>query len=194
MKLSKTKIMICLLIIVVIGFGIYNLMWYRYIKASFDPFLKNERLINVPEQEYDRTDNGWEIYTYRDYHGSGYTYGISIPAYLEFGGHIDILTPTDVDTIDGKRVFVSEHQIRLRVFPRNWQYVLNIADLTVLDGLGDTIRGLGSATDKNGNPLGRHPDDSEEFYQEWLALHEKFNEPIMEMFRTVNELFGDALK
>ena len=71
--------------------------------------------------------------------------------------------------------------------------MLGIADLTKVNP-GEEVMNLGSAVNKNGNPIGQHPDESDEFYQEWLALHEKFNEPIMEMFKTINELFGDALK
>jgi len=33
----------------------------------------------------------------------------------------------------------------------------------------------------NGNPLGRNPNDTEEFYEEWLKLYEKHYDEIMAM-------------
>jgi len=62
-KLSKTKIVICLLIIAAIGFGIYNLMWFRYIETTFTPFLENEKLIAM-EKEVILNPEGREIHTY----------------------------------------------------------------------------------------------------------------------------------
>jgi hypothetical protein len=77
---------------------------------------------------------------------------------------------TEVDFDDaGNMINISEYELSLTYFPRTGLIVLSI---TVLPHYTRerTIM-MGSAVDRDGQPAARHPDDSEEFYQEWLVLH-----------------------
>ncbi len=181
-KITKIKITLAILILAVIAFGIYNLLWLQHAKR-FEPFI--EALEKLETAEKSATDNQ----TYRDYSGTGYSYQISEPGYLNFGGYLSVLTSSEIDIIDGESFYISEYRLMLGYWPRSGRLVLSISDLTESEGLNS--HSLGSAVDINGTPLGRHPNDSEQFYAEWLSLHEKFNEPIMDMFDTVKELFGE---
>ena len=51
---------------------------------------------------------------------------------------------------------------------------------------------MGAAVDRDGTPLGRHPEDREEFYQKWLGLYSDLNEPIMELIAHIKDVFGEG--
>ena len=191
-SLSKLMILSAVIVLGAVIFGVYNLMWFRYVRTSFDPFSTTLDAMDMEKETWDEIPN---VCTYRAVGDTeyNYTYTVGRPAYLKFKGHVSVLTPSEVDFVDGKKVFISECQLSIRYWPQDASYLLGIADLTVSDGIH--IHSLGSAVDKNGRPLGRNPNDSEDFYQSWLELYEKFNEPIMEMFDSIKELFGeDAFK
>ena len=189
------KIIVITAIIVSLGaivFGGYALAWHEYVSATFAPF---STALDSLEMQKDTSEmEGWDVSTYKDKEGGGYVFTVARPPFLEYEGNISILTPTEVDFVDGQMIRISEYLLDLSYYPRDGLYVLRIADFTSATDPRQ-INSLSSTVDKYGQPLGRHPDDSEEFYQEWLSLHEKFNEPIMEMFDTIRDIFGDdALK
>lgn len=193
-KIPKAKILAAAILLLAVAFGIVNLLWFRYIRVTFDPLLKNERLTQIPTQEHHHIDDGWTTHMYRDLYGSGLTFTVAVPAYLEFGGNISALTQTDIKRDGNQLVYISECKINLRISPKNWTYVLNISDLSVLNGNSAPERIIGMAVDKDGKPLGHPRNDTEsELYQEWLAMYNKFNGPIMEFFQKVKEIYGEEV-
>jgi hypothetical protein len=183
--IRKTHVFLAILVLVAIVYGGCHIAWNWYASNTFDSFLNSERLLTIPEEDYELIQNkGWEIHTYRDYDRSGYLYQVSIPPRLNFGGHVSLTTPMNVHK--------NEYMVDLMIYTghRNWRYVLSIAQLS-----GDNqkdIRLLGSAVDMNGLPLERHPEDAEEFYREWLALYEINSEFIMKMFMDMKLFFSEV--
>jgi hypothetical protein len=188
-NLSKAEMTIAAIIFIAIVLSIYSLFWSHYVKTNFDPFIKILDQLDTAEKE--PMEGRRRHHSYNDYHGTGYVYNITKPQALEFSGEITVYTPSDIDFTNGQAFFLSKYNLSLRYWPQDKRYVLGIADLT--ESVSLSSHSLGSAVDRNGNPLGKHKNDSEEFYREWLALYEKFNEPIMEMFETIHELFGKDL-
>ena len=205
-KISKLKIFIALFILAAIAFGIYNIIWFNY-SARFEPFLNSEKmqaLILQSETENDpniyRLDKfeGYKRHLYRDHGegGSGYSYEISVPPYLKFDGHIGVLTPKTIQMVDDTMVYLNECEIRLSISLKKWEYELSIADLTTVKDVNSPVSPRHSIVDKNGQPLERPARQTEKEHQEWLALYEKFEDEIVELFETINssEYFGDALR
>jgi len=198
MKITKIKFFVTIFILAMIIFGIYNIIWFNYVKR-FDVFLYTEKLQEIklkptsgPNRIHEGVEiphgferytffesEGWKVHGFRDYDYDevGYYYGITIPPYLKFSGNIQIALRKD------------EYMLSLLISPQKWLYILQIGEIvdnmTYLDS---------SAVDKNGQPLGKHPNDSEEFYQRWLMKYEKYYEQVMELFATVNDMYGDILK
>ncbi|MCL2253161.1 MAG: hypothetical protein FWC09_01830 [Lachnospiraceae bacterium] len=202
-KIPKLKIFIVLFILALIIFGVYNIMWFNYVKI-FDTLVNNEKLQEIKEKpslapefmtfdgvefpySYERYIfmewDGWEGHAFRDYdyNERGYYYGIVVPPYLTFGGNIQTTYTTDVYDID------------LIISPKSWLYVLRLGEFTE-DNNHKSIHSYGSAVDRNGNPLDKHPDDIDEWYQEWLRLYEKYQDQIMELFVVLKETYGDTLQ
>jgi len=94
----------------------------------------------------------------------GYTYEIGIPSSVDsrgYGGFVVVQMPSVVTSSGNK------YEISLLLHPRSnddWLYVLSIADTSNYESTRYKHL-LGSAVDRDGNQLGRHPEDSEEFYQ-----------------------------
>jgi len=198
-KISKVKLFTATLILALIVFVIYNIIWFNYI-SIYDKLLNNETLQEIKIKPSSAPDfivrNGVEIpYSYEryayieserytahqfhdyDYNERGYFYGIVIPSYLRFAGNIQIA------------YFADDYSLNLMINPRKWLYVLGLGE-----HIGNQTNMLGSIVDKDGQPLGKNPNDSEEFYQEWLELYEKYYEQIMDLFAVTKEMFGDVLK
>lgn len=185
MKSGKHIVFSAITIIVLVIFFSVNMVWSWYVSSTFDPFFDNENLLAIPRENTEIIrSRGWETHVFTDLSGSEYTYQMMLPPRLNFGGGVSILAPT--------YIYISEHYIGLTIFTglRDWTYVLRLGYVTSTD-TGVDIYTLGSAVDRNGQPLGRHPEDSEEFYQEWLTLHEKLYEPIMKFFGDIKEFFGE---
>jgi hypothetical protein len=190
MKIRKSTVILILLVVIAVFFTVYNIVWNYYIKNTFDQFLNNENLQAISDENYRVLSNrGWHTHQYRDYGGSGYMYQISMPPRLHFGGGLSIRT----DDRPG-----SSYGLSLTIYTglNDWVYVLGISDLSeAYTSYGSNIHvsnihELGSSVDKTGQPLGRHPDDSEDFYNEWLALYEQFKVPISTLFDDVILFFG----
>lgn len=200
-KISKTKIVIAILALLLAAFGIYNIVWFRYVR-QFDVFVNNEKLqairnkpttapeflvrdgVEIPysysRYYYEELEDGWVLYSFKDkdYNETdGYIYSIAVPPYLITKGNIQAMRATD------------DFIISVVISPVKWEYFLMIGE--PINNVTDSYT---SIVDKNGQPLGRHSSDTEESYQKWLALYEKYNPQITEMFATVNDMFGDALR
>jgi len=185
MRYRKQIVLCALLIIVLVIVLSLNMVWSWYISRTFDPFMENENLLAMPENNVVvARSRGWETHIFDDFDGSGYTFQIILPPRFYFGGGVNILVPTHLQ--------VSEYYLSLTIFTGlgDWRYSLALSDLTS-ESSATHIHALASAVDRNGRPLGRHPGDSEEFYQQWLALHEKFYEPIMQLFDDIKDFFGE---
>jgi hypothetical protein len=128
---------------------------------------------------------------YHDVLGSGYTFQINTPRRLNFGGAIF------VDRFDNHGA--SDISISIFTSPGDWLYVLGLAEVEVYSYVTETgtnVSGVssvsfGSAVDRNGRPLGRHPNDEEESYSNWLVMYEERYENIMRHFRDMKEIFGE---
>ena len=198
-RAQKKLIVIAVLAILGLGLFFLNVSWTNYISTTFDPFLKNENLLAIPE--WNRTitrSRGWVTYSFNDFDESGYHYEFGLPARFNFGGTISILAPSNPQMNPD----FSDHNIHLMIFVSpggDWIYVLNLGtseyrEYTDENGtrIHETItESFGSAVDRYGQPLGKHPYDSEEKYLYWLKMHEKYNEQIMDMFRNMKEFFGE---
>jgi hypothetical protein len=191
----RIKFIVPLIIVGVIVFGVFHFKWIRYIENTYEPFIK--MLDSIEGLEHDIIDSSnaatrWSVHSYKkssNIEGS-YIYNIGIPPYMDFGGYITILVPTAVDIVDNEYVYISDYYLSLSIYPNKWSYSLSLADMTYTS-VGDIININSSPVDKSGNPIGRHHLDTEEKHQEWLALYEKFHEPIIDLFDHIKELFGE---
>ena len=190
---SRSKallIIIALLIMIGIGFTVFNSIWASYVSETFDPFLKNENLQAIPQ--WNRREfnyRGSRLYEFSDFNGSGYFYAVQVPGRFRFNGNVSISTA--FNSLD------SDYGISLMIFighRGDWNYILGIIDFTAneYDEYGEVNTQYGSAVDRYGQPLERHPQDSEEHYQHWLYLHNNFNEPIIRLFADIKDFFGES--
>ncbi|MCL2050541.1 MAG: hypothetical protein FWG91_02240 [Lachnospiraceae bacterium] len=197
-KITKKKAVAIVFVLALIGFSIYNIMWFSYVK-KFDVFLYNENLqaikykpVTAPDfvvlsngveipYSYERytffESDGWKSYSFRDcdYNEHGYSYSIVIPPYLKFGGNIQISHQTE------------ELRVSVILSPKDWVYYLDIGEIS-----DNHIYSYGSLVDRNGKPI--DPDIENEHIKTWLELYEKHNEPIRELFEAAREMYGDALQ
>lgn len=187
LKKIAARIAMAILALAVIIFGIYNVLWLWYIKTNFDPFLKNERLEKVSGPEHIAAG---AVYVYQDRGGDGYNYQLNMPHYLEFWSGIAIYTPVDVEMDGVYPIYFSDYGLSLMLCPETQPDILTIYDYTGNDG--------GNAAylyvDQNGAPIAPSPGDPfpeyQEYYEKGLALYDKFNEPIMDLFSNMKEILG----
>jgi len=187
---KKIFIAIAVLLVIGIGFTVYNTIWSNYLSETFDPFLKNENIQAIPQwnrREYSYSKS--KIYEFSDFDDSGYFYAIQLPRRFRFYGNVSIST-----TFNN---LSNDYGIDLTIFiglRGDWRYVLTVIDYTVkdYDEYGRVNTWYGSAVDKYGQPLERHPHDSEDFYQHWLNLYNESNEPIMKLFNDMKIFFGES--
>ena len=178
------KIIITIIILIFVAasvFTINHFMWHRYIDKAFSPFLNNDKI------EFSHVnDDGWTHYDYSDFE-NGYYIQIGVPPYLKYGGTVTMsmqFKERETGSFRG-RIMVFHSSVRI-----TQKIVLGLGEQT---GAGSSI--LGSAVNKNGQPLGRNPRDSEAFYTQWLALYDKHYYEAMEMLKYFKEFFGeDALR
>jgi transcriptional regulator with XRE-family HTH domain len=170
-------VLLAVLMLISVAYGVTYAIWSGHISRTFDPFFENEYLQMIPRNivRYDR----WIIHSYRDSAGSGYDFEFQLPTRLR------LYTPGNiiVDTSHNE----NKPRLMIHTTPGNWKYVLTL-DKTIDD---NSTKMIGSAVDRNGQPLGRHPDDAIEFYQEWLALYEEQYDEIMKLFADMKVIFGE---
>ncbi|MCL2627710.1 MAG: helix-turn-helix domain-containing protein [Oscillospiraceae bacterium] len=188
---NKRRVMaaaLILLSVLLIVLVIANVLWDRYISDTFDPFLNNKNLQAIPDRSVMHS-NRLIVYEYMDYSESRKVYTINMPRRLDFGGNINITThPHPNDDID--------HSLSLTIFMRrggNWTYALGITDFNEVhvEFWGSAPMRRYSAVDMNGEPLGKSPGDSDEFYNIWLEQHERYYDTIMKFFADMKEFFGE---
>gem|GEM_PF-1382038 len=213
-KISKVKILIALLVIAAVVFGIYNILWFRHI-AIMNEIVNNEKLQEIKNTPSEAPENfttasgveyvgyhysrysyeeyeGWIYHDFRDWDynegGQGkYSYYVALPPYLRFAGGIDVHSEKDDYSIT----------LRTNFSLSGWEYVMSMSEIS-RDGAHATASSRGSLyIDKDGYVLEHQPQydkTNTDRYGEALAFFEKYNEPIMEMMTTVNEMFGDILR
>ena len=197
-KITRVKLLIILLLPFLI-FGILNAIWASYISDTFDLFLDNEYLQAIPQWNRDiYRSRGRESHSFNDFEGSGYLFQIGLPQWLNFGGTFHIMTLSNPQVTPDLR----DSNISLIIFtaPRgNWTYVLGLGTSEYREYIDENRThvhetnsySFGSAVDRNGQPLGKNPEDSEENYLYWLELYDKYNDLIMKMFKDMKEIFGE---
>ena len=199
-SITNAKLLILILVAVLItGFIIANTIWTNYISNTFDPFLNNKNLQAIPQWNRDiYRSRGRVTHSFKDFERSGYCYEIGVPRWLNFGGTIYIMTYSNPQLNPDFR----DSNISLMIFTApggDWTYVLSLGTSEyreyvnekggqVYETIGETF---GSAVDRNGQPLGKHPEDSEENYLLWLELYEEYYEAIMKLFNDMKEFFGE---
>ncbi|MDR2547306.1 MAG: hypothetical protein LBC96_07340 [Lachnospiraceae bacterium] len=196
-----------LLISALVVFSIYNYKWYRLV-SIYEEFLYSEKLqdikhmpttapativigskefpYNYSRYTFSEGNEGifsWKQHSFRkyDYNEYGYYFGITIPAYLQFGGNIQVVYENE------------DYRLDLLMSPVKWLYVLRIGEYEIVNN-SKFIHMLSSAVDKTGTPIGRHPDDSEDFYESWLLLYDKYHLEIIDLFETTKDIYGDLLQ
>jgi len=213
-KISKIKILIALLVVAAVVFGIYNVLWFRHI-AIMNEIVNSEGLQKIKNTPSEAPENftingteyigyhysrygyeeyeGWTYHSFRDWDyneaSSGkYSYYISLPPYLRFAGGIQVLSNKTVSETE-------EYTISLSIDIKDRSYYIGLSE-GVRQGGHSVSYGIGSADiDKNGQVIEYwSPHPTEESMQETIAAFEKYNELIIEMMTTVNEMFGDILQ
>ena len=151
--------------------------WLRYVETEVNPYREKIRLA---ESSDDWTFRGTSMSQL-----GGYQFSVGNPSELEpvgsgNGGFVQVA------------LWADEYKITIMRFLGNPAvYSLGLGNV-VLSSTGGIIANThGSATDRDGNVLPRHPEDSEEFYQNWLDMYEQYNEEIIDMFSTAKSVFGD---
>jgi len=181
-------ISIALLLIFILS----SVFWHHYMNTVVAPFLENDRLRVVSIG-----GSRWTSYRYNNQE-NGYLIEVVVPPHLSYRTSIQILAQGTEE---------SEFYGSLMIFHGNVfngyerRYVLSLGEMVETaetDEAGNTtytvsIHALGSAVDMNGKPLDRHPNDSEEFYEEWLRLYEKHYDEIMAMVAYFKDFFGEDL-
>ena len=173
-------------------FLLSSVFWHHYMNTVVAPFLENDRLRVV--------NNGgsrWTSYRYNSQE-NGYLIEVVVPPHLSYRTSIQILAQgTGESKFYGSLMIV--HDNVFNGYER--RYVLSLGEMVETvetDEAGNvtytvSIHALGSAVDMNGKPLDRHPNDSEEFYEEWLRLYEKHYDEIMAMVAYFKDFFGEDL-
>jgi transcriptional regulator with XRE-family HTH domain len=198
LKSKSAKITaIALIAALIIAFGIYNLIWFRYTEIAYAPFLRNEKLSSFTSEVNSRLIT---VYYYDD-EEIHYSFGIIKPRYLQFEGKINVI------------VLITDYLPEPGNFRGGLHIIhtgkVNIEQFLVLD-VGEWAlspepsRTLGATIDKYGNPIGwhprvkdidpsfmRYPVDSDLLYDFWLSLFEKHHDEAMALLEYAKEFFGE---
>jgi transcriptional regulator with XRE-family HTH domain len=189
----KTKLLaLTLSVAVLLIFIVSSVFWRHYMNTVVAPFLENDRLkaMNI---------GGSRSTTYRyDSQENNYIIEVVVPPHLSYRTTTHILAQGT-----GERNFYGDFWVFHGDIFTGYQrtYVLSLGEgivTTKTDEAGKVTtaghtHSFSSAVDVNGKPLGRHPDDSEEFYEEWLRLYEKYYDEIMAMILYFKDFFGEDL-
>jgi len=184
------KFVVIPVFILLLIFGMYNLIWFRYISIAYTPFIENGTWITAGLKVEGGLDSNivenrvWIIYEHWS-EENDYIIGIGRPSYLRFGGVINVTLFADPEP----DVFYASFDIthKGRIFNIQQEFKLTIGEL----GMHRSLFSL--TVDRYGEPPGRQPGDSEEYYEMWLSLHEKHYGEIMAMLAYFNDFFGDGV-
>ena len=150
--------------------------WLRYVETTVEPFRAKLRAAERSDSE-ELTFRETQISTSGDYLISVRDPSQQEPVGDGNGGYITIQLFRD----EGFHVFV-------------WRYLDHPATYSVSITIANDENGMhmhGSFTDRDGNMLPRHPDDSEELYLRWLEAIEENNEVVEDMFNTARYIFEE---
>ena len=186
-------IVISVLVLVGIGFSISNSIWASYISDTFDPFLLSETIQAIPSRDKNVSHNsGNKIHMFTDYSRSGYLYTFNIPARFNFGGFISISTnPAISDFI--------EFHIRFNRGKKDFVLTLGTSESNnYVDEIGTEVfesnsTRTGIAVDKSGHPLHDNIDVDEDYYKQWLYLHERNISIIEKLLSDMKTFFGEEI-
>jgi transcriptional regulator with XRE-family HTH domain len=192
---SKTrvvkKVLIISVAVLVFVFAVYNIVWFLYINNSYKPFIDRGvwtvagvRAQGILDYSSDR-NREWIVYEYYDGE-NGYSIRIIRPLYLNFGGVINIYAIQVPELGD---IFV-EFEISFDIGINGIQQIYTIK---LHEWTENFQHPLFSAVDRNGQPLERNPNDSEEYYEYWLLLYERKSDEIIEMIKYFKDFFGEEL-
>jgi transcriptional regulator with XRE-family HTH domain len=196
----KTKtariIAVVMLAAFLLGFGVYNLLWFRYMDIAYSPFFRNEKLTSFTIEWDGRKFTVFEFFDEE----TNYYIEIVKPRYLQFKGIIIASISTanfipEPDSFKGNIHIV--HTGKLRV-----QQIL-VLDVGEWLGYPDFSRTYGATIDKHGNPVGWHPPgddidlsflrypvDSDFLYNIWLSLFNKHYIDAIALLEYTKEFFG----
>jgi len=186
-----------------LAFGIWNLLWFRYIDNVFTPIISDERLVN-PALSYPMMfKHNFTYYTYYD-EESGYRVDVVVPPYLRFyvrdgvshiidDLYISIPLPAYIQPGDLTGSFGVRHTGAVGRINQSFVLTLSefydINDPTAIIGFGS----LALAVDRNGKPQERSPDVDEAYYEKWLEIYHRHYDKIMDMISYFWEFFGEDI-
>ena len=146
--------------------------WLRYVETNVEPFREKLR---AAERSDEFSLRGTQVSTIGDYLISIGNPSRENPAGDGNGGNVIIQLFRD----DGFQVFV-------------WRHLDHPATYSISITIDENHTHMhGSATDRDGNPLPRHPEDSEELHLRWLEAIEENNEIVEDMFNAARNIFEE---
>ena len=155
-------------------YALEHVKWIQYVETNVDPFRAKLR---AAERSDEFMFNETQMSTVGNYLVSVGNPSKEEPVGDGNGGYVIIQLFRDDD---------------LRIFL--WRYldhpVTYSVSITIANG-ENGIHMFGASTDRDGNALPRHPEDSEELYQRWLEAVEENKEVIADMFSTARYIFED---
>jgi len=193
-KARKTKIKriaVIIAAVLLLAFGIYNIIWFNYISNTFTPLIENRNWTIERLREHRMIDHSDSeiitgiVYLHRD-NDERYDIQLIKPSYLRFGGAVKIMTI--IEPVSGE--IFSEFMVTYtgkisRIQP---VYTLNLHEW------GTELRpALISNVNRYGQPLDRDFNISAEHYEKWLSLYEKNYNETMEMITYFNDFFGEGV-
>lgn len=188
-KPNSIKLVIILFAtLLIIVFGIYNIIWFKYIGNTFTPLTSN-RTWTVEALKYrdslDSSDNErtWIGYEHRN-NENNFSVRVVKPPYLRFGGEVSVKTTALPDEFGFFAEFRISYAGKTGGMPR--VYTLDLHDWN------DAFRPpLSFSVDKNGQLLERSPDVSIEYYEKWLSIYETNYDEIMKMIEYFKTFFKE---
>lgn len=189
MKWSKKKnlrigLIAALLAVMLVYLGL-DLSWQSFVEKNLHPFSYNETMESIPvwNRRVERNGRWWQRRFY-DHNEAGYVfiYDISSPPRFTYRGSVMIVKQDrrNLDDVLTLNIYMSA---------REWKINLLLSEKT---GENGSII-YGASVDKYGTPLGKHPLDSDEWYEKWLALYEERYDDIMTLFSELREIFGEDI-
>ena len=155
-------------------YALEHVKWLQYVETNVDPFRAK---LSAAERSDEFMFNETQVSTIGEYLISVGSPSQDEPVGNGNGGYVIIQLFKDEDF----NVFVRRYLDQ----PATYSVSITIAN-------GENEHHMhGSFTDKGGNALPRHPEDSEELYLRWLEAIEENKEVVEDMFSTARYIFED---
>jgi len=175
-----------------LAFGIYNIIWFHYINSAYTPFIDSgqwavEAIRVQGAIDYSATENRtWIVYLYRS-DDDRFEIQVNRPSYLRFGGQVNIVNISNASSPELGEIFGHfEVSFSGKIGRIQQVFSLNLHEWSTVFSPP-----LNAHVDRYGQPLGRSPDNSEEFYEKWLSLYERYYDEAMEMIAYFTAFFGE---